>query len=158
MEISHAEMCTECEVLLYLAARAQHVQEKILPALNRGATVLCDRFADATFAYQGFGRGVDLASLKRLNRYAAAGLAPDCTVLFDLPVRVAWQRMAGMKKQLDRLENGPRRFHERIRRGYLTLARQHPRRFFVIDATRSIETITQHACHEILKRIGRKTG
>ena len=142
MASAHQEMSTQCEVMLYLAARAQHVHEKIAPALEQGGIVLCDRFAEATVAYQGYGRKVPLKELRVLNRFAAGGLQPDKVFLFDLPVSAAWKRMNRMNKELDRLESGSRAFHERIRRGYLAMARGKPRRFVVLDARESIESLT----------------
>jgi dTMP kinase len=152
MSNKHQEMCTECEVLLYIASRAQHVSQKILPALNKGISVLCDRFDDATFAYQGYGRKVPMAELRLLDRYATKGLKPDLTFIFDLPVIVAHKRMTGMHKTLDRLENSSRLFFERTRRGYLALAAAEPRRCKVLDADKGIKDLASL----VLRRIGQK--
>ena len=116
------EMCNEAEVLLYLAARAQHVREKILPQMASGAIVLCDRFQEATFAYQGYGRGHSLETLQRMNAFATGGLDPMHTFVFDLPVDTALERMRAMNKTADRLERSPRDFYERTREGYRQLA------------------------------------
>jgi dTMP kinase len=141
LDARHQEMCTECEVLLYLASRAQHVAEKILPAIRAGTTVLCDRFSEATIAYQGYGRGVPLDSLRMVNGYATGGLVPDHTFVFDLAVDRALERMRTMGKVADRLEKSPRDFHERIRNGYLSMARAEPGRFTVLDAEESVEEL-----------------
>jgi dTMP kinase len=136
------------ELLLFAAARAQHVQETILPALAEGLVVLCDRFSDATLAYQGFGRALNLEFIRSLDDFAAAGLKPDLTLLFDLPVekglKRAMDRIARIAEgpREDRFEQEQRRFHEKIREGYLSLAAAEPERFRVIDASRDVQTIS----------------
>ncbi len=135
-------MDARCELLLYLASRAHHVAETIRPALEKGAVVLCDRFADATVAYQGYGRGLGPATVARLNRVATAGLAPDLAILLDVPVSVglARKRRAG---GLDRLDREHASFHETVRRGYLRIARQNPRRVRVVDGTASEDAVAR---------------
>ena len=135
-------MEARCELLLYLASRAQHVAETIRPALEKGAVVLCDRFADATTAYQGYGRGLGPAVVARLNRFATAGLVPDLAILLDVPVAVglARKRRAG---GLDRLDREQASFHEAVRRGYLRIARQNPRRVRVVDGTASEDVVAR---------------
>jgi dTMP kinase len=132
------------ELLLYAAARAQHVAEVIRPALQRGEIVLCDRYLDATVAYQGFGRGLDLALIDELNLVAADGLFPDLTLLFDLPpeegLSRATRRNATATVSEDRFERESLAFHRRVREGYLHLARTHAR-FRLVDATGSIEEV-----------------
>lgn len=141
MDARHSEMADRCEVLLYLASRAQHVAEVIEPALQRGAVVLCDRFEDATFAYQGYGRGISLEELRRLNSFATCGRRPDRTFVFDLDVEVAVSRLRGRNEAPDRLENSSREFYERIREGYLALAASDSARFTVVDSQRTVEEI-----------------
>jgi dTMP kinase len=137
----------EAELLLFAADRAQHVHEIIRPALEAGQWVLCDRFADATLAYQGYGRGLDVGFIRRLNAFAACSLKPDLTLLFDLPVEGglarAKQRTAGIRPEAaeDRFEREDLAFHGRIRQGYLTLAAAEPNRFRIIDAAADIDTI-----------------
>jgi dTMP kinase len=137
----------EAELLLFAAARAQHVRETILPALEEGRWVLCDRFADATLAYQGFGRGLDAAFIHKLNAFSACSLKPDLTLLFDLPVDVglarAKERIVGIQPKTaeDRFEQEDVAFHGRIRDGYLTLAAAESDRFRIIDAAAGIDTI-----------------
>jgi len=120
------------ELFLYLAARAQHVEELIRSALerktNKPVIVICERFSDATFAYQGYGRGLDFKLLKKLDILARQGIKPALTILLDLPVNK--RRMENGKT--DRLENEPLSFHQRVRRGYLKLAKEEPRRFRII--------------------------
>ena len=149
------------ELLLFAAARAQHVEEVILPALKAGKLVLCDRFADASLAYQGFGRSLDMDFIQHLNDFACTSLKPDLTVLFDLPVdaglsrardRIA--RTTGSQRE-DRFENEQTAFHRRIRTGYLSLARQEPDRFRVIDAARDVATVHHEVCKHLTSFIGR---
>jgi dTMP kinase len=128
------------ELLLYAAARAQHVQEVIVPALERGEIVLCDRFTDATIAYQGHGRGLDLATIAQLNSLATGGVEPKLTLLIDCPVQVGLSRAlarieatSGAREERFELESV--RFHERVRDGYLKLAAASPERFVVIDGS-----------------------
>ena len=132
------EVASETELFLYLAARAQHVFEIIRPALAAGKIVLCDRFADATTAYQGFARGLDLSLIHRFNDFAVGGLVPDLTLLLDMPVENGQERLAHRNhttgSRRDRLELEPDTFHERVRQGYLCLARDYPDRFRVVNA------------------------
>ncbi len=145
----------EAELLLFAAARAQHVRETILPALEEGRWVLCDRFSDATLAYQGFGRGLDRAFIRTLNAFSALTLMPDMTILFDTPVETglarARKRTAGIRPEAaeDRFEQEERAFHERIREGYLTLAAGDPDRFRIIDGAATIDTIHAGVCRHL---------
>ncbi|MBN1575183.1 MAG: dTMP kinase [Chitinispirillaceae bacterium] len=143
LDPAHLEMVNECEVLLYLAARAQHLREKIVPELERGAIVICDRFQDATFAYQGFGREVPLEQLRLMNSFATGGVDPDLTFIFDLPVEKAIERLAAMKKPEDRLEAGGRAFFERIRNGYRSIAADAPDRIVLLDGALPIEVLAE---------------
>lgn len=138
---------TEAELLLFAAARAQHVQEAILPALQAGQWVLCDRFTDATLAYQGFGRGFDAAFIRTLNAFSTGSLKPALTLLFDLPVEAGLARAKkrtarrGSEAAEDRFEQENPTFHERIRNGYLTLAAAEPDRFRIIDGAADVREI-----------------
>lgn len=130
---------TRCEVLLFIAARAQVVSEVIRPALARGEWVICDRFADSTFAYQGYGRGIDVGLLKNFNDFATEGLVPDLTILLDVPpetskARLA-ERQAATATSADRIEQAGDMFHRRLRDGFLELAKAEPDRFVVIDSS-----------------------
>ena len=133
------------ELMLYAADRAQHIGETIRPALEAGKIVLCDRFTDATVAYQGFGRELDLKLITELNQLATGGLKPDRTYLLDLPVEAglarAKARLQRQKSSEGRFEAEALSFHEKVREGYLRLAREETRRIRVVDATLEIDAI-----------------
>jgi dTMP kinase len=133
-------MTPDTELLLMFAARAQHLAEVIRPALARGDWVLSDRFTDATYAYQGDGRGVDGARIAALEDWVQGALRPDLTVLLDVPVDVGLQRAAGRGEQ-DRFEREQAEFFARVRAGYLSLARAHPTRYRVVDASRPLADV-----------------
>jgi dTMP kinase len=128
------------ETLLMFAARQSHLAEVIRPALAHGQWVVCDRFTDATYAYQGGGRGVSTARIEALEAWVQEGLQPDLTILFDLPFEVARQRIGG-ERQLDRFETEAADFHNRVRAAYQQRAVQSPRRFAVLDAIQDPESI-----------------
>jgi len=136
----------EAEVLLFAAARAQHTDAVILPALETGKVILCDRFSDATIAYQAYGRGLPQEAIREICRFASRGLSPRLTLLFDLPVEKglerAFLRIAGREERSreDRFERENLDFHRRIREGYLTIAREEPGRVKIVDASRDIES------------------
>ena len=131
--VLHQAMDPMTEALLVFAARRDHLQQRILPALEQGCDVLCDRFTDATFAYQGGGRGFDSAVLTTLEAWVQQGVQPHVTVWFDLPAEVAAQRRAAARAP-DRFEAQDTAFFERVRQGYLERSHTHPHRFVVIDA------------------------
>ena len=133
----------ECEVALILAARSQHVANLILPALEHGTVVICDRFSDSTLAYQGYGRGLPLPELRSLTRWAAKGLTPDATFLFDLPVSQGLRRRLN-STDVNRLDHETATFHQRVRKGFLSLAQQAPRRIHTINAGRPAQAIARH--------------
>ena len=128
------------ELLLYQAARAQHVAERIRPALERGVVVLCDRFHDSTAAYQGAGRSLPMDALRQLHGLAADGLTPDLTLLLDLPAEAGLERARGQGRP-DRLEGENLPFHQRVRDAFLDLARGEPDRITIVDATESVEEV-----------------
>jgi dTMP kinase len=133
----HEPLDAWAELFLFLADRRQHTLQVILPALEQGAWVLCDRYADSTLVYQGYGRGLDIALIRRLNALATGDLTPDLTVLIDLPVEDALARANAP----NRFEAETLAFHTRIREGYLQLARAEPRRFLVLDGLQPLETL-----------------
>ena len=137
------EVDPRAEALLYAADRAQHIGTLVRPALERGDVVVQDRYIDSSVAYQGAGRVLDAAEIKRISMWATGDLLPDLTVLLDLPGDVARARLAGEKKVFDRLENEHDDFHERVRAGFLQLAADQPQRFLVVDATASIADIAR---------------
>ncbi|WP_423193389.1 dTMP kinase [Cupriavidus sp. H18C2] len=136
----HRQMDLETEALLMFAARREHIAEVIEPALARGDWVISDRFTDATFAYQGGGRGLPRARLEVLEQWVQGGLQPDLTLLFDVPLETAAARLANAREP-DKFEAESRAFFERTRAEYLRRAAESPQRFRVIDATRSIDEI-----------------
>ncbi|MES9828903.1 MAG: dTMP kinase [Candidatus Thiodiazotropha sp.] len=147
---NHTGMADDTELLLMFAARAEHLQQKILPALERGIWVLCDRFTDASFAYQGAGRGLSLEKIAKLQQFVQGTLRPDLTLLLDVPVDTGLQR-AGKRSEPDRFESENRDFFEKVRAGYLQIATQEPDRVQVIDASPALEmvqnqikTVVQH--------------
>lgn len=133
-------MGLECETLMMFAARAQHLQEVIRPALASGAWVVCDRFTDATFAYQGGGRELGINRIAALEQWVHPDLQPDCTWLFDVPLEVARERLDRTREK-DRFEQEADAFFSRTREVYLSRAAQDPTRFNIIDSTASIEAI-----------------
>jgi dTMP kinase len=128
------------ELLLFMADRAQHREELILPALAAGKIVLCDRYHDSTLAYQGYGRGLNLAMIRQLNAIATQGLMPELTFLFDGDPAILAQRV-NKRGQVDRLEGEPLSFRERVREGYYALAKEEPERIRILDATQSIDAL-----------------
>jgi dTMP kinase len=137
------------ETLLMFAARADHVRQLIAPALARGAWVVCDRFTDATLAYQGGGKGVPEALIRQLAQAAHPGLSPDVTLVFDCPYEIARARLEGTGKPLDRFEREGRSFFERVRAAYRKLAEAEPERVRVIDASRGPEEVKNMVEHQI---------
>jgi dTMP kinase len=129
------------ETLLMFAARQEHLARLIRPALARGVWVLSDRFTDATFAYQGGGRGVPAEKLEVLEAWVQEGLQPDLTIFFDVPVAVGQGRLQAGQGALDRFERETEAFHERVRKAYLARAAQDPRRIRVVDSTRAIDDV-----------------
>jgi dTMP kinase len=144
------EVDPRAEALLYAADRAQHIGTLVRPALERGDVVVQDRYIDSSVAYQGAGRVLDAAEIKRISLWATGDLVPDLTVLLDLPGDVARARLAKEQKTFDRLENEHDDFHERVRAGFLQLAADEPNRFLVVDATQEIDQIA----HVIRDRVG----
>ena len=132
------EVSSVCESFLFLADRAQNVDCIIKPAVKKGTIVLCDRHTDSTIAYQGYGRGVNMEELHRLNNIATSGMKPDLTFVFDIDVQTSQSRVGSEK---DRMESSGIEFFERVRNGYLEIAKQEPERVKVIDSTKSIEEI-----------------
>ncbi|UCE76277.1 MAG: dTMP kinase [Gammaproteobacteria bacterium] len=135
-------MSSDAELLLMFAARAEHLHKVIIPALQRGTWVLCDRFTDATYAYQGGGRGIPSERIAVLEDWVQGGFQPDMTILFDLPIDVGMQR-AGQRGELDRFEQEDVSFFEAVRASYRERARQHPRRFRVVDASLELDAVRQ---------------
>lgn len=144
----------ETELLLYEAARAQHARGFILPAISSGRAVLCDRFCDATTAYQGHSRGVDASLVEILNRFAAGGLVPDLTLLFDLPPETGFARIARRGRAADRIERESLDFHRNVREGYLRLLEIHPGRVVRIEAAVPEDEVFRSVLGAVAQRFG----
>ncbi|QOR38428.1 dTMP kinase [Billgrantia diversa] len=148
----------DAELLLVFAARAQHLAQRIRPALERGAWVLCDRFTDATFAYQGGGRGIDPGRIAELERFVQQGLEPDLTLLLDMPVDAAQRRLQGRLDASgdtrDRFEQEHAAFFEAVRQAYLARAGAAPRRVAVVDADAPLETVQARLAACLDERLG----
>ena len=132
------EVSDRCESFLFLADRAQNIDIVVNPAVKEGKIVLCDRHIDSTVAYQGYGRGLNIDRINMLNNLATNGKKPDLTLVFDVDVETSMKRVG---KEKDRMESAGIDFHNRVRKGYLELAKQEPKRIKVLDATKSIEEI-----------------
>jgi dTMP kinase len=156
----HHHMCAETELFLFCAARAQHVREIIMPALQQNKIVLCDRYSDATYAYQGAARGLNSEFIRAINDYSSLGLKPDLTLLFDLPVEIGLKRARDRDNLLqdsslsDRFEKESINFHNKVRQGYLDILKSEPARFRLIDANRDAESIQQDVFLHITEFIG----
>lgn len=152
-------LANQAELFLYLADRAQHVHEIIRPAQARGQVVLCDRFADSTVAYQGYGRNLDVGLLNTLNDVAVAGAWPQRTILLDLDAEQGLRRALAHNLENDACVNEGRfeaeelDFHSRVRQGYLALAGQHPRRFAVVDAAKDAAAVAEDVWQAVAERL-----
>ncbi len=153
------EMRPGTELFLYMASRAQHVADVIEPALMDKKIVLCDRFSDATIAYQGYARGFDIVLVKELNQLATSGLTPDITILLDCPVEIGLKRAmarasaASGREGEDRLEMEGISFHQKVREGYLKVAAEEDMRVVVIDGTKDRDIVHEEICKTVLSRI-----
>ncbi len=135
------QMASLTELMLFAADRAQHVREVILPALEAGKSVVCDRYTDSTVAYQGYGRGLSLDAISRLNETATEGLIPDRTFFIDIPVEEAFRR--GLGKAADRMEMEQAAFYERVREGYLRIAASDSRRVLLVDGCDTVDGVAE---------------
>ena len=153
-DVGNTAMSASAEILLYSASRAQIVSERITPALTAGKVVLCDRYFDSTYAYQGYGRGLDLDSLKLITEFATGGLTPDVTFMLDIDVERGIARRVDNDEEMNRLDLEAIEFHQRVRQGYYALIDLSPARWQVIDADRPIEVIQtelRERCAALLK-------
>ena len=141
------------ETLLFYAARREHVTRLIQPALNRGIWVVCDRFADSTIAYQGYGRGLPMAELQALHRFALGDFAPDLTLILDLPAAEGLARAAKRSGSADRFERLDTAFHERLRQGFQQIAATDPQRCVVIDASGDVDSVHQEVLAAVAARL-----
>lgn len=148
LDKNQEEIAEQTELLMMFAARAQHIKHVIKPALEQGTWVLCDRFTDATYAYQGGGRKMDFSAINWLENFVQGNLRPDLTLLFDAPIQIGMER-AGQRGQLDRFESEKMAFFEQVRQAYLRIAEQQPQRVKIIDARVSLEKV-QLQIHQII--------
>lgn len=139
-----------CESFLFLADRAQNIDITVKPAINEGKIVLCDRHTDSSVAYQGYGRGLDIEEINFLNNLATGGLKPDLTFVFDVDIETSMKRVGTEK---DRMESSGAEFFNKVRNGYLEIAKQEPERVKVIDSTKSVEDVFKDVCVQINKKI-----
>jgi len=140
VRMDNIELHPRTEILLFLAARAQLVEELIIPSLQQGKIILCDRYGDSTLAYQGYGHGLDLDTLRAMLHFATGGLKPDLTILLDVDVMTGLKRKK-IKEEWNRLDAYELSFHERVRTGYHILAGQEPERWKIVDATQDPEQV-----------------
>lgn len=149
-----AEWDAPTEALLHFAARADHYTTRIAPALRKGDWVICDRFADSTRAYQGFGLGLSMEAIETLYEIALGDFVPDLTIILDVPVDVGMTRMESRDGDPDRYEKMDVAFHERLRQGFLEIAAREPERCEIIDAVADIDTVTQRIFDCVERRLG----
>jgi dTMP kinase len=151
LDRKNLEMSEWTELFLFSAARAQLVSEIIRPALARGEIVVCDRFCDSTTAYQGYGRGLDLETVRRINSAATDGTSPDLTIFVDIPVDEIERRKGRTETGADRMESAGPAFFERVRHGYLEIMKREPERVVCIDGTASVEEVHQHVWRAVAR-------
>lgn len=151
LDPQNKEMDARTEAILYAAARRQHLMDIVAPALEQGKVVLCDRFLDSSLAYQGVGRGLGIEAIEQLNRFAIHDLMPDQTIFLSVDEEIANQRMH-QRGELNRLDQEKEDFHRKVRQGYETLLKRDPKRIKEIDASRSIEEVSNDAM-EVIEKI-----
>ncbi|MGA9517417.1 MAG: dTMP kinase [Trichococcus sp.] len=152
LDPSHTDMDSRTEALLYAASRRQHLIEKVLPVLESGDVIFCDRFVDSSIAYQGYARGIGEEGIREINQFATGGLEPDVTLYIDVPAEVGIQRIHANlgEREYNRLDQEKLDFHEKVRAGYQQLAKANPERIVVVDGTMSREAVAE-ACYHIIK-------
>ena len=149
LDRKNSEMADMTEVLLYAAARAQLVEEVIIPELQRGRVIVCDRFLDSSIAYQGFGRGISVKAIEEINSFATAGISPDLTIYLDITPERSFRRKSLMGDKPDRIEAEKLEFHQNVYNGYKYVAEKHPDRVFCVDAAQDVEKVFE----DIKKRL-----
>ena len=153
MNMKNKSMDPRTEILLFCASRAQLVEELVRPGLQAGKLILCDRYADSTMAYQGYGHGLDKEMLTSLLKFATGGLKPDLTLLFDISAEDGLRRRLKNHDEWNRMDDYALQFHERVRRGYLEMAAAEPERWVVIDADRPREEIHEEVVSVVRKAL-----
>ncbi|KGR72373.1 dTMP kinase [Streptococcus phocae subsp. salmonis] len=152
LDVNHTAMDDKTELLLYVAARRQHLIEKVLPALESGALVFIDRFIDSSVAYQGAGRGLSKQDIQWLNHFATDGIEPDLTLYLDIPSDLGLARIeSNHTREVNRLDLEQLDMHQRVRQGYLELAKENPERIVTIDASQALEKVVEDVLGAVLK-------
>jgi len=156
LNLKNIAMHPTTEILLFQASRAQHVHELILPSIRAGKVVLCDRFADSTMAYQGYGHQTDLEQLAQIIRFATGGLQPDLTLLLDVDIEIGLKRRSSDQESWNRLDAKEKAFHQRVRQGYLKMSASQPERWAIVDASQSMEQVQQTLIRVVLNRLAER--
>lgn len=152
---AHTAMDNRTEALLFAAARSQHFFEKVVPALEEGKTVLCDRFIDSSLVYQGIARGLGVEEVWDINRFAIGNRLPDATILFDIPSEVGLARIAKTRaSEVNRLDAESLAFHQQVRKGYLDIAAKYPERIHIINANQPFEEVVRDTWNKLCEIIG----
>lgn len=156
LDRNHTEMDCRTEALLYAAARRQHLVEKVKPAMDEGRIVLCDRFVDSSIVYQGYARGIGMDEVREINQFAIEGFMPDLTIFFDIKPEIGLARIAANdSREVNRLDLEGLAFHELVYEGYKKQAKMNPERIVSVDATKSVETLTDEVCALILSKLNK---
>lgn len=156
LDRDHTEMDCRTEALLYAAARRQHLVEKVKPAMDEGRIVLCDRFVDSSIVYQGYARGIGMDEVREINQFAIEGFIPDLTIFFDIKPEIGLARIAANdSREVNRLDLEGLAFHELVYEGYKKQAKMNPERIVSVDATKSVETLTDEVCALILSKLNK---
>ena len=156
LDRDHTEMDCRTEALLYAAARRQHLVEKVKPAMDEGRIVLCDRFVDSSIVYQGYARGIGMDEVREINQFAIEGFMPDLTIFFDIKPEIGLARIAANdSREVNRLDLEGLAFHELVYEGYKKQAKMNPDRIVSVDATKSVEALTDEVCALILSKLNK---
>ena len=156
LDRDHTEMDCRTEALLYAAARRQHLVEKVKPAMDEGRIVLCDRFVDSSIVYHGYARGIGMDEVREINQFAIEGFMPDLTIFFDIKPEIGLARIAANdSREVNRLDLEGLAFHELVYEGYKKQAKMNPERIVSVDATKSVETLTDEVCALILSKLNK---
>ena len=156
LDRDHTEMDCRTEALLYAAARRQHLVVKVKPAMDEGRIVLCDRFVDSSIVYQGYARGIGMDEVREINQFAIEGFMPDLTIFFDIKPEIGLARIAANdSREVNRLDLEGLAFHELVYEGYKKQAKMNPERIVSVDATKSVETLTDEVCALILSKLNK---
>ena len=156
LDRDHTEMDCRTEALLYAAARRQHLVEKVKPAMDEGRIVLCDRFVDSSIVYQGYARGIGMDEVREINQFAIEGIMPDLTIFFDIKPKIGLARIAANdSREVNSLDLEGLAFHELVYEGYKKQAKMNPERIVSVDATKSVEALTDEVCALILSKLNK---